>query len=417
MIRHKHDTILGDIPDDWESQPLRSLLANNLSGDWGDDEGEVMLNVLRSTNFTDSGNLKLEDIAKRGFTRSKAGQIQVLPNDILVERSGGGPNQPVGRVAMIREEMPDTGFANFVQALRPDREKVNPEFLLWTLHQLNRSGFVEKLQHQTTQMRNLDLRDYLKVLVPVPKVPAEQTRIAETLKAADDHIRAIEEQIRKAERVKKALMQSAFPFEAETSGLPTINSLIVAPVTNGYSPVCPDYETGRWVLGLDALTEHGFNPNGRKPAPVDDPKLAGNELVMDDILISRSNTRERVGYAGIYQGDPTPCFYPDLMMRVRVDHAKIRPHYLDILLQSEFARRFFQSRAGGTSGSMVKIKERDVRQLPVILPDVDEQDIVIERFKTGAELIAALKSQLTAARRVKQSLLQNLLTGKIRLKA
>jgi type I restriction enzyme S subunit len=171
------------------------------------------------------------------------------------------------------------------------------------------------------------------------------------------------------------------------------------------------------VLGLDALTEHGFNPNGRKPAPVDDPKLAGNELVMDDILISRSNTRERVGYAGIYQGDPTPCFYPDLMMRVRVDHAKIRPHYLDILLQSEFARRFFQSRAGGTSGSMVKIKERDVRQLPVILPDVDEQDIVIERFKTGAELIAALKSQLTAARRVKQSLLQNLLTGKIRLKA
>jgi type I restriction enzyme S subunit len=318
---------------------------------------------------------------------------------------------------MIRDEMSDTGFANFVQTLRPNHEKVNPEFLLWTLHQLNRSGFVEKLQHQTTQMRNLDLRDYLKVLVPVPTDSAEQTRIAETLKAADDHIRAIEEQICKAEGVKKALMQAAFPFEADTSGLPTINSLIVAPVTNGYSPVCPDYETGRWVLGLDALTEHGFTPAGRKPAPADDLKLAGNELLVNDILISRSNTRERVGYAGIYQGDPTPCFYPDLMMRVRVDHSRIRPHYLDLLLQSEFARRFFQSRAGGTSGSMVKIKERDVRQLPVILPDVDEQDIVIERFKAGADLIAALKSQLTSARSIKKSLLQNILTGKIRLKA
>ena len=46
----------------------------------------------------------------------------------------------------------------------------------------------------------------------------------------------------------------------------------------------------------------------------------------------------------------------------------------------------------------------------------DEQDIVVERFNAAARLIAALRSQLTAARRVKQSLLQNLLTGKIRLK-
>jgi type I restriction enzyme S subunit len=417
MIQHKHSTILGDVPDDWASRSLRTLLDAELSGDWGEDEGEVTLAVLRSTNFTDSGNLKLHDIAKRGFTRSKADQIQVLPNDILVERSGGGPNQPVGRVAMIREEMPDTGFANFIQMLRPDVRQVSAEFLLWTLHQVNRSGFVERLQHQTTQMRNLDLRDYLRILVPLPTDQAEQNRIAETLKAADDYIRSIDEQICKAERAKKALLQSAFRYEGDTTELPTINCLIVAPVSNGYSPVCPDYETGRWVLGLDALTEHGFNPEGRKPAPVDDPKLAGNELLVNDILISRSNTRERVGFAGLYEGNPTPCFYPDLMMRVRVDHERIRPHYLDLLLQSEFARRFFQSRAGGTSGSMVKIKERDVRQMPLILPGVDQQDIEIERFKVSNQLIAALKSQITVARRVKQSLLQNLLTGKIRLTA
>ena len=47
---------------------------------------------------------------------------------------------------------------------------------------------------------------------------------------------------------------------------------------------------------------------------------------------------------------------------------------------------------------------------------LEEQDIVVERFNAAALLIAALRSQLTAARRVKQSLLQNLLTGKIRLK-
>lgn len=146
------------------------------------------------------------------------------------------------------------------------------------------------LSHRTKQnMTDESVSD-----VPVPRDSKEQTGIAETLKAADDHIRALEEQIRKAERVKKALVQNGFPYESDSTGLPMINSLIVAPITNGYSPVCPDYETGRWVLGLDALTAHGFDPEGRKSAPNNDPKLLGNELQVNDILISRSNTRERV---------------------------------------------------------------------------------------------------------------------------
>jgi restriction endonuclease S subunit len=149
-----------------------------------------------------------------------------------------------------------------------------------------------------------DLLARLKVLTPPTR--EEQTRIAETLKVADDHIYAIEKQICKAELVKMALMQAAFPFERDSTGLPTIDNLIIAQIKNGYSPVCPDYETGKWVLGLDALTAHGFNPEGRKPAPNDDPKLLGNELQKNDILISRSNTRERVGYAGLYEGAPSP---------------------------------------------------------------------------------------------------------------
>jgi type I restriction enzyme, S subunit len=405
MIRHKHHTILGDIPDDWSAEPLGSLLLGDLAGDWGDDEGEVMISLLRSTNFTDSGNLDLADVARRGFTKDKAARIQVQCNDILVERSGGGPNQPVGCVVMVRQEMPETGFSNFIQALRPNANKLVPELLLWALHQLNRSGIVARLQHQTTQMRNLDLRDFLKVLLPVPqslKSLKEQTCIAETLRAADAHIRALEDQLKQAERVKMALLQHTFPVNMDVRGLSTLNGLIVEPITNGYSPVCPDAETGKWVLGLDALTEHGYNQEGRKPAPKDDPKLAGNELRVGDILISRSNTRERVGFAGLYNGSPEHCFYPDLMMRVRVDETKVRTKYLDLLLQSAFARRFLQSRAGGTSGSMVKIKERDVRQIPVILPEPSIQDEVIVRFEVSTLLIASLHTEIRAACRLKQ---------------
>jgi len=409
------------MPDGWAEERLDSLVTTKRGCSWAKEEerdqaGPGTIPVVRIPNINE--RLDLSDLLHiEGITNEQKESSAVAKGWTLMVGSNGNPKR-IGDSVLMDEDR-EMVFASFLFALRPKPEpiRITDEFLACWLRIHRVHEFVSETSQMTTGLANIAWSACRKLPVRFPTDPAEQNRIAETLKAADDHIRAIEEEIRKAERVKKALMQAAFPFEAETSGLRTINSLIVAPVTNGYSPVCPDYETGRWVLGLDALTEHGFNPDGRKPAPVDDPKLVGNELVVNDILISRSNTRERVGYAGIYQGDPTPCFYPDLMMRVRVDHTKIRPHYLDLLLQSEFARRFFQSRAGGTSGSMVKIKERDVRQMPVILPDVDEQDIVIERFKAGAALIASLKSQLLAARRVKQSLLQNLLTGKIRLQA
>lgn len=307
MIRHHHQTILGNISSDWDALPLCSLLSDSLSGDWGADEGEVMLSVLRSTNFTDSGNLKLDDVAKRAFTRSKAAQVQVQPNDVLVERSGGGPNQPVGRVVMIREEMPETGFANFVQTLRPDSTKISAELLLWTLYQLNRSGFVEKLQHQTTQMRNLDLRDYLKILLLIPRDPGEQTRIAETLKAADDHIRALEEQLRKAERVKKALLQAFPPSPKHGTGTPLHR---VADITSGFTK-------GRDLGGHDTVEIPYLTVVNVLEGRVDISNLSSADVKLHevehyglregDILMTEGGDRDKVGRGSIWLAMLSRC--------------------------------------------------------------------------------------------------------------
>jgi restriction endonuclease S subunit len=410
------------LPPGWLEASLGSLVETKRGCTWTkeqerDRQAEGTIPVIRIPNIQSS--LDLTDLLHiHGLSADQQTSSAVTKGWTLMVGSNGNPKR-IGDSVLIEEDR-EMVFASFLFALRPKLDgetKISDEFFACWLHGHRVHEFVSETSQMTTGLANISWSACRKLPVRFPKHKEEQTRIAKTLKAADDHIRALEAQIRNAELVKKALMQSAFPYERDSAGLPTLNSLIVAPVTNGYSPVCPDYETGRWVLGLDALSKHGFNPAGKKPAPTDDSKLEGNELFVNDILISRSNTRERVGFAGLYDGDPTPCFYPDLMMRVRVDHARIRPRYLDLLLQSEFARRYFQSRAGGTSGSMVKIKERDVRQMPVILLTPDEQDVVVDRFKACAELIYALRVQLTAARRVKQSLLQNLLTGKIRLKA
>src|SRR5262245_30500986 len=120
MLTHRYATIIGDIPSDWEPKQLRQLLTKHASGDWGDDEGEQALQVLRSTNFTDTGYLNFDDVERRYFTAQKAPQFALKENDILLERSGGGPTQPVGRIGIIESDLPEHWFSNFVQLLRPN---------------------------------------------------------------------------------------------------------------------------------------------------------------------------------------------------------------------------------------------------------------------------------------------------------
>jgi type I restriction enzyme, S subunit len=69
-----------------------------------------------------------------------------------------------------------------------------------------------------------------------------------------------------------------------------------------------------------------------------------------------------------------------------------------------------------TSSGLNTINRTALRRLILPIPKPSEQDAIIARLEAAEAVVKCLKCQLTAARRVKQSLLQNLLTGKIRLK-
>jgi type I restriction enzyme S subunit len=114
MLTPRTATILGDIPEDWDRDLLSNLLEKQQGGDWGDESGDVAMRVLRSTNFTDRGTLDFSIVAIRYFTAAKSEKIGLRATDLLLERSGGGPTQPVGRVGFIPQDLPDSWFSNFV---------------------------------------------------------------------------------------------------------------------------------------------------------------------------------------------------------------------------------------------------------------------------------------------------------------
>jgi len=108
-------------------------------------------------------------------------------------------------------------------------------------------GIVERLQHQTTQMRNLDYRDYVRILLPRPS-PEEQTTIVEVMEGVVKAIRAAKKEVEAAQHLKVALLQQLF-----SRGLPGRSS---GQYTSKWL-TCPSH-WDRTQLRADSKVEAGF---------------------------------------------------------------------------------------------------------------------------------------------------------------
>lgn len=429
MLTHRHDTIIGDIPGDWQAKPLRSLIGKQFSGDWGSDEGEQGVSVIRSTNFTGSGSLDFSDVATRYFNQNKAEAFGLNKGDLLVERSGGGPDQPVGRIGFITEDLPSSTVSNFVQVLRPDPLKIDPEFLGWVLYELQRTGIIERVQQQSTQMRNLNWRDYQRLLIPWPD-PDEQQRIAAVLKLADDAIAKAKAELEATRDLKRSLMQTVF-----VSGMPGRYSEFVdtkiGPVPKGWQVkqlgeilISSKYglsesmaETGRFpILRMNNIDNGIVNANDVKYIDLDDTTFEEFRLRAGDILFNRTNSMEYVGRVGILNEDMDAVF-ASYLVRLVADTSQIDPWFLNFCMNSTQAKNRYR-RYATPAVQQANINPRNLKKTLIAFPSLKnsvEQHEIIELFQSVDGSIISLNKKVEALQEVKTSLLQNLLTGKIRI--
>jgi len=175
-----------DLNENWNLMELNDLLESQKAGCWGKESDEIDgTTVLRSTNYTKNFKLKLDDVAFREISKKDIENKKLEYMDILLEKSGGGPSQPVGRVILFDLiENRDYVCGNFIQLLRADKKVVYPKYLYYWLVLIHRKGFTNLLQNQTTGIRNLRLKDYLKLQVPLPPLKTQQ-KIVEILEKAE----------------------------------------------------------------------------------------------------------------------------------------------------------------------------------------------------------------------------------------
>lgn len=287
-----------------------------------------------------------------------------------------------------------------------------------------------------TGVPGLTRRDALFMLGAFPP-PAEQARIAETLKAADDHIRALEDQMRKAERVKRSLVEQGTTLGLDANapkktltryrhsfvcnaGWDWVELRQLKPeIDYGTNQASNDQRIGVPVIAIPQVLASRFALSDLPFADVSEPEKVYLSLQPHDVLLVRTNGNP--SYIGRSTVIPegvltTLTVFASYLIRVRANETRIRGAFLNYVLQSQTGRRQSNCLANTSAGNF-NLGARSLSKFVLPLPSPEEQDEIVSAINAADDLVLSLQNQARLANRVKQALLQNLLTGRIRLMA
>src|SRR5262249_14381548 len=129
-----------------------------------------------------------------------------------------------GRVAYINadDSARSYSFSNFIQRITLDGS-VNSKFVFYCLQRMHEMGITLGMQTQTTGIRNLDYRFYIRSHLPEPD-RAEQDQVVIALEAVDSAIAATRDTIAKAGDLHKGLMQQLLSGRLKPDGTPRSES-------------------------------------------------------------------------------------------------------------------------------------------------------------------------------------------------
>ncbi|SFL91831.1 type I restriction enzyme, S subunit [Desulfomicrobium norvegicum] len=231
---------------------------------------------------------------------------------------------------------------------------------------------------------------------PLPPLD-EQKRIAEILWATDEAVSAYQEALNHIHIAAQIRLEHTLnTLNCSELSLPDV--LSGSPESGCSAPPSSD-ETGHWVLSLAALSANGYVRGNLKPV-AKTKKMIGATLSKGDLLISRSNTVELVGFAGIFNEDRTDVSFPDTMMRLPVNTQKALPDYLELVLLSNRGRRHMMKTASGTSSSMKKINRKTLAEFRFPVPDLDTQKRIVSEFNEQKKHREAIANHVSKTQRM-----------------
>jgi type I restriction enzyme, S subunit len=392
---------------------LADLIEAPISGEWGIEPTDDGVKVIRTTNFTNEGRIDLSNVVIRDIEAKKIEKKKLQDGDIIIEKSGGSPTQPVGRVVFF-DVTDDTYLCNnFTAVLRP-KEGVFPKYLFYIMYGLHLTKATLAFQNKTTGIINLKLTNYLnKVKIPLPPLE-EQKRIAAVLDKAD----RLRQQDRQLLAKYDQLLQSVFldmfgdPVKNEKRWEVKAVSQIGRVVTgNTPSRAVPRYygDCIEWIKSDNINTPSHYLTTAKEFLS-DEGKRVGRTVSGDSVLITciagSPNCIGNIAIAGreVAFNQQINAIIPNRTL------LELEFLYAQILIGKKLVQ---QASTNGMKGMVSKAKLEDVE---LMVPPLHLQRDFKELFYKVIGQIHIQQQTSAKSESLYQSLLQKAFKGELELK-
>lgn len=407
---------------DWQTKPLGEV-TTFINGLWkGEKPPYVTVGVIRNTNFTKDGSIDESHIAFLEVEAKKFAKRKLQYGDIILEKSGGGPKQPVGRVALFKKQEGDYSFSNFTSAIRvSDSRQLDFCFLHKFLFWKYTSGVTEAMQSHSTGIRNLNADAYKEIPVPLPSL-SEQQRIVGILDEAFAGLATAtanaEKNLKNARELFESYRESIFEKKGDDWIECELGQLIE--IKHGFA-FRSEYFTsdGDYVLLTPGnfFEEGGYRDRGAKQKYYVGEIPDGFILNKGDFLIAM--TEQAAGLLG------SSIIVPEdnkFLHNQRLGLVKLKPGTQwsnDFFFHAFNTKRFRQEAHDSASGVKVRhTSPTKLGQISVSFPESrEQQDVVATQLDNLLEETARLTERyelkLSAISELKQSILQKAFAGEL----
>jgi type I restriction enzyme S subunit len=247
-----------------------------------------------------------------------------------------------------------------------------------------------------------------------PPTKTEQTAIANALSDADLYIESLEKLIDKKQKIKQGSLQQLLKPKphwrlvrikkiGNTYG--GISGKSKSDFVNGNFPYIPFMNIMKNVVidtSFISYVKMGIDENQNKA------------LKGDLFFNGSSETPEELGMCSVLMENISNLYLNSFCFGFRLNQdCKENSLYLSYFFRSDEGRKIFYSMAQGAT--RYNLSKEGFKKIEILAPDPSEQITIAKTLSDIDSEIATLNQKLTKAKAIKQGMMQQLLTGKIRL--
>ena len=374
------------------------------SGEWG---------VLKVSAVT-SGNYRPEESKTLLPGLKPRPEIEVRPGDVIMCRANG-VKELVGATAIVADTPAGLMLSDKTLRLVPDPAQLHPKYLYYFLSSHQAKSQIARMASGSSGQNNISQRFIRSLTISLPFL-VEQQRIAEILDSADANIAATQSWIGKLESVSAALAAARLAHLAANA--PTIMQLssvatVLSGVTLGSEP------SGSGTVEIPYLrvanVQDGYvDTSEMKTIRILRSDLAKYLLRKGDVLLTEGGDLDKLGRGTMWDARIPECICQNHIFRVRCDESRVLPGYLSLYIGSPMGKAYFLKIAKQTT-NLASINSTQLKQMPLPIPSVGDQASLIELMASSQSKIETERQRLAQLQLLKQGLMDDLLTGRVRV--